>query len=110
MLSHLMDVYTLRNVIAHQAGIVDEAASRAFIHFNFAPSARVILSPEVLVKLAAHVIKIADLLDPKTISEYDNTLGAHRPAVVAETRKRRPPKIRPSSGLRNSSKASIGKT
>ncbi len=96
LLSYLDDAYTLRNVLAHRAGLVDQIASQKLVNIRFASNEKVVLSPETLVDLAAPVLKIADLLDRKTISEYDNSTGAHRPAVVAEALRRRGLKMRPS--------------
>lgn len=94
LLDHLTDVYILRNVLAHQAGIVDQIASQSLVNFRFAPGEKVVLNPETLIMLASRVMKIADLLDPKTVSEYDNSIGAHRPVVVAEALRRRSLKVR----------------
>jgi hypothetical protein len=100
LLVHLNEVYTMRNVLAHRAGIVDPFAAQSLVNFGFTPGAKIVLSPDALIRLAAHVMKIADLLDRKTVSEYDNSTGAHRPAVAAEALRRRPPKLRPSSKRR----------
>jgi hypothetical protein len=97
LLSYLNDVYTLRNVLAHRAGVVDQTASQALVNISIASGDNLILSPNTLVELAAPVIKIAEFLDRKIISEYDNSIGAHRPDLVAERLKRNPPKIRRSS-------------
>lgn len=96
LLSYLNDVYTLRNVLAHRAGLMDETASQALTNIRIAPGERIILSAEKLIELAAPVMEIADFLDRKTVSEYDNSTGKHRPEVVAETARRRPIKVRPS--------------
>ncbi|AYV45100.1 hypothetical protein CFHF_04240 [Caulobacter flavus] len=95
-LSYLGDVYTLRNVLAHRAGLVDDHASRELVNVRIASGEKVILSPAVLIDLAAPVMSIADLLDRKIVSEYDPSTGRHRPEHIAETGRRRPPKIRPS--------------
>jgi hypothetical protein len=95
LLTSLNDVYTLRNVLAHRAGVVDQVASQSLVHITIAPGEKIMLSPEALInKLAAPVMKIADFLDRKIVSEYDSATGRHRTEFVAETARRRPPKVR----------------
>jgi len=96
LLSYLSDVYYLRNVLAHRAGLVDQFASQSLINVSIAPGEKIILSPSVLIELAAPVIKIAEFIDRKTVSEHDPSTGQHRPEVLAEIARRRPKKTRPS--------------
>jgi hypothetical protein len=96
LLPFLNDVYTLRNVLAHRAGLVDQIASESLAKISIAPGEKIILGPATLIELATPVMKIADFLDRKTVSEYDASTGQHRLAVVPETAQRRPPKFRPS--------------
>ena len=107
-LTYLDDVYTLRNVLAHRAGVVDQLASQSLTNIHFAPGEKVILRPATLIEFAAPVMKIADFLDRKTVSEYDNSTGRHRPAVVAEMARRRPTKIRPSRRAEANGSSSSG--
>ncbi len=96
LLNYLDDVYTLRNVLAHRAGVIDQFASNSLINIRIAPGEKVVLSPAILIELAAPVIKIAEFLDRKIVSEYDNSTGAHRPAAVADNIRRSQPKVRSS--------------
>lgn len=64
-LSYLDDVYMLRNVLAHRAGLVDAHASSVLKHLKFNAGDRVSLSTDKLLELAAPVVKIAEALDQK---------------------------------------------
>lgn len=65
LLSYLDDVYMLRNVLAHRAGLVDAHAASTFTHVRFSEGERVILTSENLLELAAPVVRIAQNLDAK---------------------------------------------
>lgn len=96
LLSYLSDFYFLRDILAHRAGLVDQFASQSLVNLSIAPGEKIILSPSALIELAAPVIKIAEFIDRKTISEHDPSTGQHRPEVLAEIARRRPKKTRPS--------------
>ncbi|MDS0862662.1 hypothetical protein NUV25_33700 [Burkholderia pseudomultivorans] len=64
-LPFLVDVYMLRNVLAHRAGLVDAGAAGVFKHVKIAAGERVTITTEQLLELAAPVIKIAEALDKK---------------------------------------------
>ncbi|BBK33937.1 hypothetical protein EDC65_3770 [Stella humosa] len=64
-LEFLDDVYTLRNVLAHRAGRVDDHASHSLRHILFRSGDRVTMSAQQMMDLAAPVIKIAETLDRK---------------------------------------------
>ena len=65
LFSYLDDVYMLRNVLAHRAGLVDSHAASTFKHVGFAAGERVILTSDKLLELAAPVVRIAQNLDAK---------------------------------------------
>lgn len=64
-LEYLDDVYMLRNVLAHRAGLVDVHASNVLTHLKFNVGDRISLSTDKLLELAAPVVKIAEALDQK---------------------------------------------
>lgn len=64
-LSYLEDVYMLRNVLAHRAGLVDANATTVLKHIKVVAGQRVSITTEQLLELAAPVIKIAEALDQK---------------------------------------------
>ena len=64
-LTYLDDIYMLRNVLAHRAGLVDTYAASEFKHVPFRSGDRVTLSADVLMTLTAPVIRIAESLDQK---------------------------------------------
>ncbi|MGZ2749609.1 hypothetical protein [Burkholderia stagnalis] len=64
-LSYLADVYMLRNVLAHRAGLVDASAASVLKHVKIAEGQRVTITTDQLLKLAAPVVKIAEILDKK---------------------------------------------
>lgn len=64
-LSYLEDVYMLRNVLAHRAGLVDANATAVLKHIKVVAGERVSITTEQLLELAAPVIKIAEALDQK---------------------------------------------
>jgi len=64
-LSYLDDVYMLRNVLAHRAGLVDDHAASVLKHLKFNAGDRVSLSTDKLLELAAPVLMIAEALDQK---------------------------------------------
>jgi hypothetical protein len=63
--SYIDDVYMMRNVLAHRAGLVDGHAATSFKHVSFAAGERVRLTTDKLLELAAPIIKIAEALDKK---------------------------------------------
>ena len=64
-LSYLEDVYMLRNVLAHRAGLVDANAVAVLKHIKFIGGERVSITTDQLLELAAPVMKIAETLDQK---------------------------------------------
>lgn len=64
-LSYLNDVYMLRNVLAHRAGLVDAHAASVLTHLKFNEGDRVSLTTDKLLELAAPIVKIAEALDQK---------------------------------------------
>jgi hypothetical protein len=62
---YLDDVYAMRNVLAHRAGVVDSRASCNFNHVSFDVGEHIRISTDKLIELASHVIKIAESLDSK---------------------------------------------
>jgi hypothetical protein len=64
-LSYLDDVYVLRNVLAHRAGLVDKPAAVSLKHVPFNEGDRVTLTTDQLLMLASPVIEIARSLDKK---------------------------------------------
>ena len=64
-LPYLVDVYMLRNVLAHRAGLVDASAAGVLKHVKIAAGERVTITTDQLLELAAPVIKIAEALDKK---------------------------------------------
>jgi len=62
----LSDVYTLRNVLAHRAGICDAVAAKSMKTLSFASGDRLRLTPEQLVRtLAPSCITLAENLDKR---------------------------------------------
>ncbi len=64
-LSYLDDVYMLRNVLAHRAGLVDASAIAVLKHLKVVAGERVQITIEQLLDLAVPVIRIAEALDQK---------------------------------------------
>lgn len=64
-LSYLKDVYMLRNVLAHRAGLLDDAAVASLQHIKGVSGERINITTDQLLELAAPVIKIAEALDQK---------------------------------------------
>jgi hypothetical protein len=64
-LSYLDDVYMLRNILAHRAGLADAAAIGVLKHVKVVAGERVSITTEQLLTLAAPVIEIAESLDKK---------------------------------------------
>ena len=64
-LSYLDDVYVLRNVLAHRAGLADVGATAALKHLRVSVGERVSITTDQLLELAAPVVKIAEALDQK---------------------------------------------
>jgi hypothetical protein len=64
-LSYLVDVYMLRNVLAHRAGLLDATAATSLTHIKCSPGERISITTDQLLLLAAPVIKIAESLDQK---------------------------------------------
>ena len=64
-LSYLEDVYLLRNVLAHRAGLIDPGAIAMLKHVKIAAGERVSITTDQLLELAAPVVKIAEALDQK---------------------------------------------
>jgi hypothetical protein len=64
-LSYLEDVYMLRNVLAHRAGLVDAGAIAVLKHVKVVAGERVSITTAQLLELAAPVVKIAEALDQK---------------------------------------------
>lgn len=63
LLPYLDDIYNLRNIVAHNAGLV--SATEKFTHVEFSAGSRIVLTSEKLLELAAPVVKIAEKLDEK---------------------------------------------
>ncbi|POF85728.1 hypothetical protein [Pseudomonas putida] len=63
LLTYLDDIYNLRNIIAHNAGLV--STTENFSHVDFSAGSRIVLTSEKLLELAAPVVKIAEKLDEK---------------------------------------------
>jgi hypothetical protein len=63
LLSFLDDIQRLRNIIAHNAGLVN--SHETFVHLEFAAGSRITLTSDKLLELAAPVVKIAERLDEK---------------------------------------------
>lgn len=64
-LSYLEDVYMLRNVLAHRAGLIDANAIAVLKHVKVVVGERVSITTDQLLELAAPVVKIAEALDQK---------------------------------------------
>jgi hypothetical protein len=64
-MSYLEDVYMLRNVLAHRAGLVDGHAASVLKHVKANAGERVTITTDQLLELAAPVVKIAEALDQK---------------------------------------------
>lgn len=64
-LSYLEDVYMLRNILAHRAGLVDTGATDVLKHVQLAAGEKLSITTDKLLELAAQVVKIAELLDQK---------------------------------------------
>lgn len=64
-LGYVADVYMLRNVLAHRAGLVDDYAAQSIKHISFRPGDRVVITVQQMMTLAAPVIKVAEALDRK---------------------------------------------
>jgi hypothetical protein len=64
-MSYLEDVYTLRNVLAHRAGLIEAHAATTLEHVKANAGERVSITTDQLLALAAPVIKIAEALDQK---------------------------------------------
>ena len=64
-LTYLVDVYMLRNILAHRAGFVDDSAAEALAHVKIPAGERVTITTDQLLELAVQVIKIAEALDKK---------------------------------------------
>ncbi|MBL7090881.1 hypothetical protein [Acidovorax sp.] len=64
-MSYLEDVYMLRNVLAHRAGLVDAHAASVLKHVKANAGERVTITTDQLLELAAPVVKIAEALDQK---------------------------------------------
>ena len=78
LLDYLSDVYLLRNVLAHQAGVLDQYASDTLKNIILEAGKKIVITPSQLVELAEPVVRIAEFLDRKIISEYDPNSGKHR--------------------------------
>jgi len=65
LLPALSDVYVLRNVIAHCAGVIDARAASQLQTISCTPGMRVSLSPEQLLELAKPTTAVAKKLDEK---------------------------------------------
>ncbi|MFC7053843.1 hypothetical protein ACFQI3_14215 [Hansschlegelia quercus] len=76
-LGSLDEIYTLRNVLAHRAGIIDDAAAKKLKKLSFKIGDKIVLTPDELISLVAPVIVVAEFLDRKIVSEYDNSIGRH---------------------------------
>ncbi|WP_454919282.1 hypothetical protein [Xanthobacter sediminis] len=66
-LEYVNDVYMLRNVLAHRAGLVDAHAASSLKHISFRRGDRVVITPEQLMNLAVPVIGVAEALDRKLV-------------------------------------------
>lgn len=64
-LDYLSDVYILRNVIAHRAGIIDVPTAGRLRKINIASAGRITLTADELLFLAAPVMEVAEFLDAK---------------------------------------------
>jgi hypothetical protein len=64
-LSYLRDVYIMRNVLAHRAGLVDRHAAETITHVSFREGERIRITTNQLLMLASPVIEIARSLDSK---------------------------------------------
>lgn len=64
-LTYLVDVYMLRNILAHRAGLVDVSAAGVLKHVKIAAGERITITTDQLLELAEPVIKIAEELDKK---------------------------------------------
>jgi hypothetical protein len=65
LLSVLGDVYVMRNVMAHCAGIIDTRAIAKLQRGSFAPGSVLTLNTDSLLEMATAVLKIAEILDRK---------------------------------------------
>ena len=65
LLPYLVDVYMLRNVLAHRAGLMDASAASVLSHVKILAGERVTITTDQLLQLAAPVINIAETLDKK---------------------------------------------
>ncbi len=63
--SYINDVYTMRNVLAHRAGLIDAHAASTLTNVAFSTGQRIKLSADDLLKLAAPIFKVAEALDKK---------------------------------------------
>lgn len=59
-LSYLEDVYMLRNVLTHCAGLIEAGASAVLKHVKVVTGERVSIATDQLLELATPVIKIAE--------------------------------------------------
>lgn len=64
-LDHVNDLFVIRNVMAHQAGIVDSSAQAQLKVFKYAVNDLVNLSSDDIVELASHAINVAESLDSR---------------------------------------------
>ncbi len=64
-LPYLNDVYVLRNVLAHRAGLVDSAAAGSLRTISFRDGDRVVLTIDQVLALATPVVQVAESLDTK---------------------------------------------
>ncbi|AVT08144.1 hypothetical protein C8242_00555 [Paracidovorax avenae] len=64
-MSYLEDVYMLRNVLAHRAGLVDAHTASVLKHVKANAGERVTITTDQLLELAAPVVQIAEALDQK---------------------------------------------
>lgn len=65
LLRTLGDVYMMRNIVAHSAGIVDAAAAAAIKCRTYVPGRPLTLDTGQLIELASSVLLLAELLDSK---------------------------------------------
>lgn len=65
LLSDLDDVYVMRNVVAHCAGIIDAGAAASLKRARFTPGSSLVLNTDALLEVATTVLKIAEILDHK---------------------------------------------
>ncbi len=65
VLIYLDDLYQLRNILAHRAGLVDAQAAQSLNHLQFNLNDRVVITPEQMMLLARPIMIIAEFLDRK---------------------------------------------